>query len=170
MKIANWYENCKLIWGLQSNSHVFGVLFLCGSLQFSYETRQDWKLVLEQKKMFWFDCGVDDKNSTKPSLPKPSTIHILIPIPMLAQSNSYFKPWFLCSLSRLYNISLNLNEHLKYHTQWVSAGIISHLFFKCHTWHVWHVKYHTYNSIFPRIGCWQYGDFLNITLDFSELL
>ena len=33
-------------------------------------------------RMFWFDCCVDDKNSTKQSLAKPSTIHILIPIPM----------------------------------------------------------------------------------------
>jgi hypothetical protein len=40
-------------------------------------------------RMFWFDCGVDDKNSTKQSLAKPSTIHILIPIPMLTQSDFY---------------------------------------------------------------------------------
>jgi hypothetical protein len=43
------------------------------------------------ERMFPFDCGVDDKNSTKGSLAKPSTIHILIPIPMLTQSDSYFK-------------------------------------------------------------------------------
>jgi hypothetical protein len=29
---------------------------------------------------------------------------------------------------------------------------------------------YTYNSKFPRIGSWQYGDLLYITLDFSELL
>jgi hypothetical protein len=44
------------------------------------------------ERMFQFDCGVDDKNSTKQSLAKPSTIHILILIPMLAQSDLYFKP------------------------------------------------------------------------------
>jgi hypothetical protein len=37
------------------------------------------------ERMFWFDCGVDDKNSMKQSLAKPSTIHILIPIPMPRQ-------------------------------------------------------------------------------------
>jgi hypothetical protein len=42
--------------------------------------------------MFWFDCSVDDKNSTKQSLAKPSMIHILILIPMLTQSDSYFNP------------------------------------------------------------------------------
>jgi hypothetical protein len=43
------------------------------------------------ERMFQFDCGVDDKNSTKQSLAKPSTVHILIPIPMLTQYDSYFK-------------------------------------------------------------------------------
>jgi hypothetical protein len=32
---------------------------------------------------------LDDKNSTKQSLAKPSTIHILIPIPLMTQSASY---------------------------------------------------------------------------------
>jgi hypothetical protein len=44
------------------------------------------------ERMFWFDCGVDDKNSMEQSLAKPSTIHILMPIPMLTMSDSYFKP------------------------------------------------------------------------------
>jgi hypothetical protein len=43
------------------------------------------------ERMFWFDCGVDDKNTAKQSLAKPSTIHILIAIPMLTHSGSYFK-------------------------------------------------------------------------------
>jgi hypothetical protein len=43
------------------------------------------------ERMFWFDCGVDDKNTTKKSLAKPSMIHILIPISMLTHSDSYFK-------------------------------------------------------------------------------
>jgi hypothetical protein len=43
------------------------------------------------ERMFQFDCGVDDKNSTKQSLAKPFTIHVLIPIPMLTQCDSYFK-------------------------------------------------------------------------------
>ncbi len=40
-------------------------------------------------RMFWFDCGVDDKTQTKQSLAKPSMIHILIQIPMLTQYDSY---------------------------------------------------------------------------------
>ncbi len=43
------------------------------------------------ERMFWFDCGVDDKNTTKQSLAKPLTIHILIPILMLTYSETYFK-------------------------------------------------------------------------------
>jgi hypothetical protein len=41
--------------------------------------------------MFWFDCGVDDKNSMRQSHIKPSTIHTLIRIPKLTQSDSYLK-------------------------------------------------------------------------------
>jgi hypothetical protein len=42
-----------------------------------------------KERIFRFDCGVDDKNSTKQSLAKPSTIHILIQISMLTMSDSY---------------------------------------------------------------------------------
>jgi hypothetical protein len=41
---------------------------------------------------------MDDKNTTKQSLAKPSTVHFLIPIPMLTHSDSYFKTRFLCAL------------------------------------------------------------------------
>ncbi len=91
MKIANWYENCKAI-----------LLFWCivptwAFAIFIWDTAE-MKTCSGTERMFWFDCGVDDKNSTKQSLAKPSTIHILIPFPMLAQSDSYFEPWFFCSL------------------------------------------------------------------------
>ncbi len=40
--------------------------------------------------MFPFDCGVDDENSTKQSLPKPSTIHKYF------NTNSYAdRVWFI---------------------------------------------------------------------------
>jgi hypothetical protein len=96
MKISNWYENCKLIWEFQSNScvPVYGsYVDIC-----NFHMRHSGNENLFLNRMFWFDCGVDDKNSTKQSLAKPSTIHILIPIPMLTQSDSYFKTWFICSL------------------------------------------------------------------------
>jgi hypothetical protein len=45
------------------------------------------KTCSETERMFPFDCGVDDKNSTKQSLAKHSRfIDILIPIPMRTQS------------------------------------------------------------------------------------
>ncbi len=90
MKIANWYENCKAIltfWCIVP-TWTFAI--------FIWDTA-GMKTCSGTERMFWFDCGVDDKNSTKQSLLKPSTIHISIPIPMLTQSDSFFKPWFLCS-------------------------------------------------------------------------
>ncbi len=96
MKIANWHENCKLIWEWQSNYHVLvysSYVDVC-----NFHMRHSRNENLFWKRMFWLDCGVDDKNSTKQALAKPFMIHILIPIPMLTQSDSYFKPWFLCSL------------------------------------------------------------------------
>ncbi len=90
MKIAIWYENCKAIL-------VFW--YIVPTLKFAifiWDTA-GMKTCSGTERMFRFDCGVDDKNSTKQSLAKPSRIHILIPIPMLTQYDSYFKPWFLCS-------------------------------------------------------------------------
>ncbi len=124
MKIANSYENCKhsrrnyrpkckickLIWKLQTDIIIANLYENCKAILmfwsivpmwafaiFSYETQGNENLFWN--KMFWFDCSVDDKNSTKHSFAKPSTIHISIPIPILTQSDSYFNPWFLCSLS-----------------------------------------------------------------------
>ncbi len=97
VRIANWYENCKLIWELQSNSHVL----VCSSyvdvciFHMRHSGNENFS---GTERMFQFDCGVDDKNSTKQSLAKPSTIHVLILIPMMTQYDSYFKSWFLCSL------------------------------------------------------------------------
>ncbi len=83
MKIANWHENCKAI-----------LTFWCTVPTYTAEM----KTCSGTEEMFRFDCGLDDKNSTKHSFTKPSTFHISIPIPMLTKSDSYFKPWFLCSL------------------------------------------------------------------------
>ncbi len=62
-EIANWYENCKLIWKLQTDMRIakqlscFGVWFLCGCLQFSYESQREWILVLEQNVSVQLRCG-----------------------------------------------------------------------------------------------------------------
>ncbi len=92
MKIANWYENCKAI-----------LMFWCivptwTFAIFIWDTA-GMKTCSGTEGMFWFNCGVDDKNSTKHSFAIPSTIHISIPIPILTKSDSYFKPWFLFSLA-----------------------------------------------------------------------
>ncbi len=94
MKIANWYENYKAI--LTFRCIVPPWMFAI----FIWDT-VGMKTCSGTERMFWFDCGVDDKNSTKHSFAKPSTIHISIPIPMLTKSDSYFKPWFLCSQTRV---------------------------------------------------------------------
>ncbi len=90
MKIAIWYENCKAI-----------LTFWCIVLMWTFAIfiwdTAGMKTCSGTERMIQFDCGVDDKNTTKQSLAKPSTIHILIPIPMLRHSDSYFKTWFLCS-------------------------------------------------------------------------
>ncbi len=90
MKIANWYENCKAIL-------TFWCIVPMLTFAISIWDTGGMKNCSATERMFWFDCSVDDKNSTKQSLAKPSTIHILILIPMLTQSDSYFKPCFLCS-------------------------------------------------------------------------
>ncbi len=101
MKIANWYENCKAIltfWYLIPTS-TFAI--------FIWDTA-GMKTCSRTERMFPFDCGVDDENSTKQFLAKPSTIHIIIPIPMMTQSDSYFKTWFLCSLLDDPSFSVNM--------------------------------------------------------------
>ncbi len=69
MKIAYWYEICKLIWELQSNSHVLVYSFYMDVCNF--HMRHSGNENLFWNRMFWFNCGVDDKNSTKQSLAKP---------------------------------------------------------------------------------------------------
>ncbi len=82
MKIANWYENCKAI--LTFRCIVPTLMFAI----FIWDTA-GMKTCSGTERMFRFDCGVDDTNTMKQSLAKPSTIHILIPIPMLTHSDSY---------------------------------------------------------------------------------
>jgi hypothetical protein len=55
----------------------------------------------ETERMFWFNCGVDDKNSMKQSLAKPSKIYILIPIPMLPQYDSYISSNYSSALKMM---------------------------------------------------------------------
>jgi hypothetical protein len=68
VSIANWCENCKLIWELQTDMKIakqlsrFGEWFLRWRLQFSHE-RHSGIESLFWKRIFQFDCGVDDKNS-----------------------------------------------------------------------------------------------------------
>ncbi len=96
VRIANWYQNWKLIWKLQTDMRIakqfsrFGVLFLRGRLQFSYETQREWTLVLKQKECFrsiavWMTKTQRDDLSQN----LPRFINILIPIPMQTQSDSY---------------------------------------------------------------------------------
>ncbi len=90
MKIANWYENCKLIltfWWMVP-TWTFAI--------FIWETQRDWKLVLE-KRIFQSDAAWMTKTHREQSLAIPSTIHIPILIPVTRQSDSYFKQWFLRS-------------------------------------------------------------------------
>ncbi len=57
VRIANWYENCKLIQKMQTDKKItkqfshFGVQFLRGCLQCSYETQWEWKLVPKLRKL-----------------------------------------------------------------------------------------------------------------------
>ncbi len=77
---------------------------------------------------------------------------------------SHFAYWCL------YNISHMLNEHLKYHTQWFSAGIISHLFFV--TWILSHSACmareisHIHSSWFSCLTFWKlvFGNTFRINL------
>jgi hypothetical protein len=91
MKIANQYENCKAIitfWCMVP-TWTFAI--------FIWETQRDWKLVPEMN----FSVGLRrgwQKTHREQSLAKPSTIHILILIPVQRQSDSYFMRWFLRSL------------------------------------------------------------------------
>ena len=83
MKIANWYENCKaaLTFWCIVPTWTFAI--------FLWDTA-GMKTCSETERMFPFDCGVDDKNSTKRSLAKPSTIHEYF------NTNSYAETvWFI---------------------------------------------------------------------------
>ncbi len=68
MKIANWYENCKAI-----------LMFWCIVFTWTFAifiwNTAGMKTCSETERIFLFDCGVDDENSTKLSLAKPSMIH-----------------------------------------------------------------------------------------------
>ncbi len=91
MKIANWYENCKAIL-------TFRFIVPTWTFAIFLWDKVGMKNCSETDRMFPFDCGVYDKNSTKRSLANlPRLTNILIPIPMETQSDSYFKMWFLCS-------------------------------------------------------------------------
>ncbi len=92
MKIANWYENCKAILTFWCIVHTWTFAIFIWDMA-------EMKTCSGTDRMFRFDCGVDDKNTTKQSLAKPSMIQILITIPMLTHSDSYFKKWFLCPLT-----------------------------------------------------------------------
>ncbi len=91
MKISNWYENCKAIL-------TFWCIVPMWMFAISYETKREWKLVLKQKERFHLIAVWMMKTQQNNLLQNlPWFKHILIPIPMWTQSDSYFKPWFLCS-------------------------------------------------------------------------
>ncbi len=97
MKIANWCENCKAIFTFWSMVPTWTFAI------FIWETQRDWKLLVLWKRIFRLDCGMMTKIHREQSLAKPSTIHILILIPVRIQSDSYFKQWFLRSLCLIPN-------------------------------------------------------------------
>jgi hypothetical protein len=127
MKIANPYENCKrprrnhtpksenckLIWKLQTDMKIANQYENCKAILtfrcmvptwtfaiFIWETQRDWKLVPEMN----FSVGLRrGKTHREEYLAKPSTNHILLLIPVRRQSDSYFKRWFLRSLSSLFS-------------------------------------------------------------------
>ncbi len=68
MEIANWYENCKSILA-------FWCIVPTWTFAIFMRDTAGMKTCSQTERMFQFDCGVDDKNSTKWSLAKPSTIH-----------------------------------------------------------------------------------------------
>jgi hypothetical protein len=91
MKIANWYENCKVILTF------WCIVPMWTFAIFIWDT-VGMKTCSEAERIIPFDCSVDDDNSMNNfSQNLPQFINILIPIPMRAQSDSYFKQWFLCS-------------------------------------------------------------------------
>ncbi len=78
VRIANWYENCKLTWKLQTDMRIAKAILTFWSLVptwmfaiFIWDTA-GMKTCSGTESMFRFDCGVDDKNSTKQSLTKDS--------------------------------------------------------------------------------------------------
>ncbi len=118
MKIANWYENCKAIL-------TFWCLVPTWTFAIFIGDTVGMKTCSETERLFPFDCGVDDENSMKWSLTKPSMIHkYLIPIPMWTQSDSCFKPWFLCSLFLQPQTLASLSGHssLLLMPTWLASG------------------------------------------------
>jgi hypothetical protein len=68
----------------------FDVWFLRGRLQFSYEDTAGLKTCFGYEFLGWIAAWMT-KNSWEESLAKPSTIHILILIPVRRQSDSFSK-------------------------------------------------------------------------------
>jgi len=96
MKFANWYENCKLIWKLPSNSHVFGYGFYVDICNSHMRDTAGLKTCSGKEFLGWIAAWMT-KTHREQTLTKPSTIHILILIPVIRQSDLYFKQWFLRS-------------------------------------------------------------------------
>ena len=76
MKIANQYENCKAIL-------MFRCMVPTWTLQFSYERHSGIENLFRNEFLSWIVAWT--KNSREQSLAKPSTIHILILIPVRRQ-------------------------------------------------------------------------------------
>jgi hypothetical protein len=69
----------------------FGIWFLHGHLQFSHEDTAGLKTCSLKEFCGWIAAWMTKKTLREQSLAKPSTIHVLIQIPVRRQSDSYFK-------------------------------------------------------------------------------
>ena len=81
VRFANWYENCKLIWKLQSNSHVSVYGSYVDICNFHMRDTAGLK-TFSGKEFFGWIAAWMTKTQREQSLAKPSTIHILIQIPV----------------------------------------------------------------------------------------
>ena len=165
VRFANWYENCKLIWQLQSNSHVLVYGFYVNISNFHMRDTAGLKTFSGKEFFGWIAVWMT-KTQREQSLAKPSKIHILIQIPVRIQSDSYLKWWFLRSLTHSWHFhdtfvtlswhfhhtrekvwSLNMDRHKEsiYLLSWFcNQSSISKIFCVClanckkyHTFYMW---------------------------------
>ncbi len=109
VRIANWYENCKLMWKLQTDIRI--------AKQFSHFSDSSYVDVCNflmrhsgNENLFWNRKNVSVQlrcGWQKRSLAKASTIHKYFNTNSYADTVwLYFKPRFLCSLTRIHPLDI----------------------------------------------------------------